>query len=228
MRETHRTIAENWKCTNLNLWFGFNYNRNHPLLADDCKRVCAPLGLDWIAVFVIGSITTRSFTDSVEGVDAFLSGNRASVQEQLAAVAKTWKEVKSIEELPNISNKILAQFDIVYPLACNFLDRMAAQEKPRPLPEPPPPAPPKPTPTEPIRRPDPTPQPKPDPDPKPNPDPKPPKKSGSWTAWILVVTGVMGAVGWLVKAFLPGWAILIWDTVKTVLEAIAAGMANLF
>lgn len=221
MRETHQVFPKEIKCTNLNLWFGFKYNHDHPLLADDCCRVCAPIGVDWVAVFVIGAICTESFTKPVSGTDAFLTGKTGNTDEQLAAVAVVWKSKKTLEELPGITNKMLAQFDIVYPLAVSFLERMAAQQTPRPMPEPTPPPVPKPTPK-------PTPAPLPSTPPvEPKPD-VPPKKSGAWKSWLVALVGVMGAAGWLVKMFLPGWAIQVWDTVKAVLEAIASGMANLF
>jgi hypothetical protein len=212
------------KCTDLNLWFGFKYNHDHPLLADDCFRVCEPIGIDWVAVFVIGAICTESFTKPVKGTDAFLTGKSGDIDEQLAAVAKIWKDKKSIEQLPGINNKMLAQFDVVYPLAVSFLERMAAQHKPRPMPEPPPPAP---IPA-PVPKPTPAPTPKPPPVETPKPPEVPPKKSGAWRSWLVAIVGVMGAAGWLVKMFLPGWAIQVWDTVKAVLEAIASGMVNLF
>lgn len=200
-------------------WFELTSRTRSPsvgvnLIEEGFKKALSGTDLNPFLIAIIAAVRTKWFATLTNETDIFGFGFGGSIYDQTVMAISRFQDFAAVEDLPSLTETQKWQVRELYEKFVGYTQRNPVGPAPLPVPPAPTPAP---VPPKPQPAPAPAPEPKPE-------DPKPePKKPFPWKGTLAAVVGIMGATGWIVKMFLPGWATQIWDTIVAIAKALAAG-----
>ena len=198
-------------------WFELTSRTRSPsvgvnLVEEGFKKALSGTELNPFLIAIIAAVRTKWFSSLTNETDIYGFGFGGSIYDQTVMAVSRFQDFAAVEDLPSLTETQKWQVRELFTKFVDYTEKNPVG--PAPIPEPPAPKPLPPPAPAPIPE---APQPKPE-------DPKPePKKPFPWKGTLAAVVGIMGATGWIVKMFLPGWATQIWDTIVAIAKALAAG-----